>query len=180
MSNKPRKGMKRRWSIGYKRRIDCKNPRGFSQKNYCKRQRRGGKYTESFKMWLENNEIATKGLSGWLSPSGRFYPCQRYMFDHLNVILTNPELERFMTPEFKDALEKLNVLKGSEDDNLHDTLEQMAYSQMYKKGYLRVAPERSDTVHFEGTPQAIASLYNKAKDMADQHDRKAEFQRVAL
>jgi hypothetical protein len=51
---------------------------------------------------------------------------------------------------------------------------------MYKKGYLRVAPERSDTVHFEGTPQAIASLYNKAKDMADQHDRKAEFQRVAL
>lgn len=56
MRNQPRKGMKRRWSIGYKRSIDCSNPRGFSQKNYCKRQRRGGKYMEGFKTWLENNE----------------------------------------------------------------------------------------------------------------------------
>jgi hypothetical protein len=55
-SNEPRKGMKRRWSISYKRRINCNHPRGFSQKNYCKRQRRGGGYTESFKTWLENNE----------------------------------------------------------------------------------------------------------------------------
>lgn len=56
MSNEPRKNMKRRWSISYKRRINCRNPRGFSQRNYCKRQRRGGGYTESFKTWLENNE----------------------------------------------------------------------------------------------------------------------------
>lgn len=55
-SNRPRKGMKRRWSIGYKRSINCKNPRGFSQRNYCKRQRRGGRYTESFKEWLERND----------------------------------------------------------------------------------------------------------------------------
>jgi len=181
-SNKPRKGMKRRWSIGYKISINCNHPRGFSQKNYCKRQRRGGRYTESFKNWLKNNlqeNIATNVLSGWMSPSGRFYPCQRYMFDHLNVILTNPELENFMTPEFKDALEKLNVAKGSDDDNLHDTLEQIAYNQMYKKGYLRVAPE-GNTVHFEGTPQSILNLYNKAKEIAYQHDKKAEFQRVVL
>lgn len=42
--NKPRKGMKRRWSMKYKRSIDCSNPRGFSQINYCKRKKRGGKY----------------------------------------------------------------------------------------------------------------------------------------
>lgn len=44
--NAPRAGMKRRWSLKYKRSIDCTHPKGFSQKNYCKRQRRGGKYDD--------------------------------------------------------------------------------------------------------------------------------------
>jgi len=42
--NKPRKGMKSRWSVKYKKKIDCSNPRGFSQKQYCKRKRRGDGY----------------------------------------------------------------------------------------------------------------------------------------
>jgi hypothetical protein len=42
--NKPRGGMKSRWSVKYKKTINCSNPKGFSQKNYCKRKRRGGKY----------------------------------------------------------------------------------------------------------------------------------------
>lgn len=42
--NKPRKGMKSRWSVKYKKSIDCNNPRGFSQIQYCKRKRRGGDY----------------------------------------------------------------------------------------------------------------------------------------
>lgn len=46
-SNEPRQGMKSRWSLRYKRSIDCSSPKGFSQKNYCKRQRRGGGYNES-------------------------------------------------------------------------------------------------------------------------------------
>ena len=33
----------RKWSIKYKRSIDCDNPRGFSQKQYCKYGRNGGK-----------------------------------------------------------------------------------------------------------------------------------------
>ena len=36
---KPKSGGKRRkWSLKYKRSINCKRPRGFSQKQYCKRQ----------------------------------------------------------------------------------------------------------------------------------------------
>jgi hypothetical protein len=50
--NKPRKNMKSRWSLKYKKSIDCNHPKGFSQKNYCKRQERGGSYTEGFKDWL--------------------------------------------------------------------------------------------------------------------------------
>jgi hypothetical protein len=43
--NAPRTGkMKKRWSVKHKRGIDCNNPKGFSQKNYCKRKRRGGNY----------------------------------------------------------------------------------------------------------------------------------------
>jgi len=43
-SNKPRKGMKSRWSVKYKKSINCNNPKGFSQKAYCARKRRGGHY----------------------------------------------------------------------------------------------------------------------------------------
>lgn len=46
VTNKPRKGMKSRWSLKYKRSIDCSHPRGFGQKNYCKRQKRGGGYKD--------------------------------------------------------------------------------------------------------------------------------------
>lgn len=42
--NKPRKGMKRRWSVKYKKKINCNRPKGFSQKQYCKRKKRSGKY----------------------------------------------------------------------------------------------------------------------------------------
>jgi len=49
--NKPRSGEKKRWSVSYKRGIDCSNPKGFSQKQYCKRKRRGGHYkTESINL----------------------------------------------------------------------------------------------------------------------------------
>ena len=32
--------------------INCDHPKVFSQKNYCKRQDRGGKYMEGFKEWI--------------------------------------------------------------------------------------------------------------------------------
>ena len=52
--NKPRAGGKRRWTVKYKKKINCSNPKGFSQIQYCKRKRRGGHYkTES----LEYNHV---------------------------------------------------------------------------------------------------------------------------
>lgn len=42
--NKPRGKMKRRWSVKYKKSIDCSNPKGFSQRQFCKRKRKGGNY----------------------------------------------------------------------------------------------------------------------------------------
>jgi hypothetical protein len=65
--NEPRKGMKRRWSMGYKRGIDCSHPRGFSQRNYCRRRRRGGKYLEGFGEWLALSEGS--GISACSPPA---------------------------------------------------------------------------------------------------------------
>jgi hypothetical protein len=43
--NTPRTGKKKkRWSTKYKKSIDCSNPKGFSQKQYCLRKKRGGNY----------------------------------------------------------------------------------------------------------------------------------------
>lgn len=42
--NKPRGKHKKRWSTKYKKEINCSNPKGFSQKQYCKRKKRGGSY----------------------------------------------------------------------------------------------------------------------------------------
>jgi hypothetical protein len=42
--NTPREGMKSRWSVKYKKNIDCNNPKGFSQEQYCDRQKKGGNY----------------------------------------------------------------------------------------------------------------------------------------
>lgn len=42
--NAPRGDHKSRWSLKRKRKINCNNPKGFSQKQYCKRKKRGGKY----------------------------------------------------------------------------------------------------------------------------------------
>ena len=43
--NTPRTGKKKkRWSVKYKKSINCNSPKGFSQKNYCKRKRSGGAY----------------------------------------------------------------------------------------------------------------------------------------
>ena len=35
------------WSLKYKRSINCKKPKGFSQKQYCDRQARGGRRLSS-------------------------------------------------------------------------------------------------------------------------------------
>jgi len=42
--NKPRAGGKKRWSVKYKKSINCSNQNGFSQKKFCKRKREGGSY----------------------------------------------------------------------------------------------------------------------------------------
>ena len=59
-SRKPKKKSRKskKWSIKRKRSINCKHPRGFSERQYCRRQSRGGKY----KFTESKNKIALKSI----------------------------------------------------------------------------------------------------------------------
>ena len=55
MKNKTKSRKSKKWSIKERRSINCKHPRGFSERQYCKRQSRGKyKFTE--------NKIALKSI----------------------------------------------------------------------------------------------------------------------
>ena len=62
--NKPRTGKKKkRWSIKRKRSINCSNPKGFSEKAYCKRKKRGGTYKNEGKEPAKGTGKKPKGSS---------------------------------------------------------------------------------------------------------------------
>lgn len=71
--NKPRAGGKRRWSVKYKKKINCSNPKGFSQKQYCKRKRRGGNYktesvnNDSIRQTLNDIFLEVSDVSDWFA-----------------------------------------------------------------------------------------------------------------
>jgi hypothetical protein len=65
--NKPRAGGKRRWSVKYKKKIDCNNPKGFSQKQYCKRKRRGGHYKTESVLFESSDESQLEEIKSYLS-----------------------------------------------------------------------------------------------------------------
>lgn len=61
--NKPRTGKKKkRWSVKYKKSINCSSPKGFSQKAYCKRKERGADYKNESKDPAEGAGKETKRM----------------------------------------------------------------------------------------------------------------------
>jgi hypothetical protein len=71
-TNKPRKNSKKRWSVKYKKSINCSNPKGFSQKQYCKRKKRGGKYL------TEKNKLLQNAVSSGCSCNECYTPEQNF------------------------------------------------------------------------------------------------------
>jgi predicted nucleotidyltransferase len=55
---KPKEQMTESWSTGYKKSIDCSNPKGFSQRAHCagRKARRAGKKTKSSSVSEDNNK----------------------------------------------------------------------------------------------------------------------------
>lgn len=128
-------------------------------------------------------------LFGWLSPRGRFHRCDRW--GHLDLILKTPELRSMISDT---SLERAADLERETDeanarvrDGRHpewhsieamkDGVQGAMTDELYEKGFLRVASRKED-LHFEGTPNAIKNLYQKARDMAEERGGKAHFQPV--
>jgi len=64
--NKPRAGGKRRWTVKYKKKINCSNPKGFSQIQYCKRKRRGGHYKTESVLFESSDESQSEEIKSYL------------------------------------------------------------------------------------------------------------------
>ena len=80
--NAPRVG-KKRWSTKYKKKINCSNPKGFSQKQYCKRKKRVGSYKASFE--IINNLVKIANYLDFISLTSE----AKQIDSLLNYILKN-------------------------------------------------------------------------------------------
>lgn len=101
--NKPRAGGKKRWTIKYKKTINCSNAKGFSQKQYCKRKRKGGVY---------KNESVESVMGGLIDKVGKV------------VMSLNDLCEQHLTYLLDDGFVydvDINPDIGKDNSDLYDT-----------------------------------------------------------
>lgn len=134
-------------------------------------------------------EFVEGELFGWLSPRGRLYTCSRW--GHTDLVLNAPELKSILSDQtlrrsaelkqaYDDAKDRMDAGGHPEwhsYDSMKDALKSDLTDEMYQKGFLRVA-SRGEDLHFEGKPDAIKNLYQKARDIAEERGGKAHFRPV--
>ena len=146
-----------------------------------------------FKLWLREAQFSSGAFSrtgrnevfGWLTSRGNFYPANR--FEHLESIGKYSELKNLVSDfdeKWKELENAKEVRLGLVDKGQHpewhgyelnrDTLENIVVRSLYLKGCLRVASV-GKTMYFEGLPNAIKSLYQKARDLAEEYGMGTNF-----
>lgn len=124
--NAPRKGMKSRWSTKYKSKINCSNPKGFSQKAYCARKRRGGGYKDDVNdaAWIDKSigdlQEFAKGVSDSFSKK----------VDELKKSFLKEEI----SPQ--EMKENLNQLKLEGKSKIRDLSDKAKSSPPKSNGYM--------------------------------------------
>jgi len=154
----------------------------------------------NFKTWLIKSEMTQppggafgkeaagrfpRHIFGWLSPRGNFYEVD--MYGHVEAIAQYPELKKLL-PDLDEELVNLQSIKQWSLDQIDqgehpewhgyemasDRVRYAILDTLYAQGCLRVGSSGS-ALHFEGRPQAIKSLYNKAKDLAEEYGMSPAF-----
>lgn len=134
-------------------------------------------------------EFVEGELFGWLSPGGRLHRCDRW--GHTDIVLNTPELKSLLSDRtLRRSVELKRVYDDAKErtaegghpewhsyDMMKDALVHDLSDEMYERGFLRVATHGKD-LYFEGTPNAIKNLYQKARDMAEERGGKAHFQPI--
>jgi len=116
---------KKKWSAKYKRSINCSNPKGFSQKQYCKRKARGGKYKTEEVMKIEEKDdrctrIAKRKYDVWPSAyaSGAVVQCRRGKIwkdlKEEDEVELNEEFEELLAELVKEELNEKRKKAGTE------------------------------------------------------------------
>lgn len=125
-------------------------------------------------------------LFGWLSPRGKLYPCESY--GHFEVVLDTPELLALLPEATKRSIANMGRVRDRcaersgrdeapewhEYEMFRDDVKTEVIDDMYRLGFLRVASQKED-LHFEGTPEAIRNLHQRATAMAEERWGKATF-----
>lgn len=130
-----------------------------------------------------------KSVYGWLTPAGEFLPCS--VLGHIQVVLTDETMRQIANVEQYEA--ELAAIKASCQESAEREGRSNAEWHVYKMAtddahaamlhhlfaakFLRVVTIDDDTITFEGTPGGIVQLFQKAKDLAEEHGMFAVFER---
>ena len=108
----------KKWSLKRKKSIDCSNPKGFSQKQYCDRQKRGCKY----KSESDKKRIPEKRKDGTKRPKS----------EHSDLYTDEDPKDTIKGLGFKDkktALQSVKKIEKSNRPHAHKVQATMAMEQ---------------------------------------------------
>jgi hypothetical protein len=134
-------------------------------------------FYELYKKINENTKdlfSKSNDLFGWLSPKGILYECG--FEEHSNIALDNINIKKYLSDKTLQLAKRLPPQESS--------VSMAIANDLYRVGFLRVGSDllhhTNFDVYFQGNPEAIKNLYNKARAMAENRGGKAIFSRVFL
>jgi hypothetical protein len=107
----------RKWSLKYKRSIDCKNPKGFSQKQYCKRILKKKKKNSTKKNRKKRTKKSRKMRGGkrvlnWISVPNGLNESISQDEDRLYYLIKKKEDSYDFADDTNPAVEKKRIIKN--------------------------------------------------------------------
>ena len=135
-----------KWSMKRKRSIDCDNPKGFSQKQYCERQKRGG----SYKSKGDESRIPEKRKDGTKRPKS----------EHSDLYTDEDPKGTIKGLGFKDAetaRKSIKIIKNSNRKHAHKVQAMLVMIQRAK-----VALKRTLDSKKKKTLRAAIKVYEPA------------------
>ena len=140
-----------KWSAKRKRSIDCDNPKGFSQKQYCKRQKRGGAY----KSKGDEKRIPEKKKDGTKRPKS----------EHSDLYTDEDPKGTIKGLGFKDAktaVESIKKIKNSNRKHAHKVQAMLVMIQRAKVALKRTSdPDKKQ--HLRAAIKAYEPAFEKLK-----------------
>lgn len=125
-------------------------------------------------------------MNGWITPTKKFIKCGIY--EHIETIINHIEFlqNNKMVQELQEDVDNAHdICQSLVDHGDHgewhhfemtlDGAQDKIRNILLNEGYIRVG-SWDNYMHFEGSPEAIKSLYQKCKDFAEDHGKQPKFE----